>query len=276
MAIWKTVNPAVAGQLSDARRQLHHAAQLAAAFGISYLPKKADDSHTNLEWIESDEALASNSLDAHRIAIRFPDLTLLIGDRSLALRGQTMEGSAAWVREVLTRDGLEGLKYTLARHYEIPLHPVGNGAKFDAKDDDLRQLSNWYSNAAETFEEIRSRDSRASEVRCWPHHFDIATLIVFAEGKSIGVGLEPGDTYYDEPYFYVSMTPAPALTVLPDSLEGHGTWHTKEWIGAVLSASRLTSDANEQSDQVDRFVRSAIENASRLIRQDGVQSVSSV
>jgi hypothetical protein len=267
MPTWKPIDPAAATRLSDARRQLHHAAQLATAFGISYLPKKPDDSHTNLEWIESEGALASNALYGHRIAVRISDLSLVIGAESLLLRGTTMEGAAEWARQVLSRAGLDGSHYTLARHYEIPSHPVATGAKFDASDDDLHQLAAWYSNAAAQLEELRSRDARASDVRCWPHHFDIATLIVPSGGKSVGVGMEPGDNYYDEPYFYVNMYPSPSAGELPESVEGEGAWHTTEWIGAVLRGSHLTRDATSQKSQVDRFIQSSVDTAIRLVTQ---------
>jgi len=265
MTTWKAVDPSAAGRLSDARRQLHHAAQLATAFGISFLPKKPDDSHTNLEWIEADNALASNSLGENRIAIRIPDLTLMCGGKSLPLRGTTIANAAEWVRARLSDAGLDGDKYTLERHYEIPDHPVASGAKFDAQGDDLGQLSHWYSNAASVFDKIRSRDPNASDIRCWPHHFDIATLIVPGVGKSVGVGLEPGDTYYDEPYFYVNMYPSPAANELPEPPDGGGMWHTKEWIGAVLPGSRVRSDASEQESQVDQFLQSAINTAKRIV-----------
>ena len=267
MTAWKAIKPDTAGQLSDARRQLHHAAQLATAFGISYLPKNADDNHTNLEWIEADSALASNALDNVRISVRVPDLTLMIGDKSLPLRGKTVDNAAEWARKNLTAIGLDGSKYTLAKHYEIPSHPVGSGRAFDANDEDLDQLARWYSNAAGAFERIRSENSGASEVRCWPHHFDIATLVTPAAGKSVGIGMEPGDNYYDEPYLYVNMHPSPDGDALPDSLEGEGMWHAKEWIGAVLPASRVTSDPQSQQTQVERFLRSAIDTAKRAVMQ---------
>ena len=267
MAAWKSVNPVAARRLSDARKQLHHAAQLATAFGISYIPKKPDDSHTNLEWIESEVALASNTLDGKRISIRVPDLTLLIGDQSLGLRGNAMNDAAAWARRILDDEGMDGSRYTLRRHYEIPSHPVADGARFNARGEDLDQLARWYSNAATAFEQIRQTDSHASEVRCWPHHFDIATLITPSEGRSVGVGLEPGDNYYDEPYLYVNMHPVSEATSLPNSLEGGGMWHTKEWIGAVLPGSRLTSEAESQQLQVKQFLRSAIDTAKRAVTQ---------
>lgn len=267
MATWKAIDPDAAKTLSNARLQLHHAAQLAAAFGISYLPKKPDDSHTNLEWLERDGALASNPLEGKRIALRVSDLRLLIGSSSLPLQGRTISAAAEWIKKTLESAGMDGSKYTLARHYEIPSHPVASGRSFDARNEDLEQLALWYSNAAAQFEMIRSNDSRASEVRCWPHHFDIATLITPSKGTSVGIGLEPGDNYYDEPYFYVNMYPSPSAETLPDSLKGEGTWHTREWGGAVLPGSRLTEDRHSQQSQVEAFLRSAIDTAKRVVTQ---------
>ena len=78
-----------------------------------------------------------------------------------------------------------------------------------------------------------------SPVRCWPHHFDIATLLTIAPGQTIGVGLEPGDGYYDEPYWYVNQYPAPSATP-GNQLEGGGVlaltrvdWRRAAGIAAV-------------------------------------------
>src|SRR5207247_497257 len=119
----------------------------------------------------------------------------------------------------------------------------------------FEELAGWYGNAAVVLETLRAATPTASEVRCWPHHFDLATLITVAPGQSVGVGMEPGDQYYAEPYFYVNMHPAPDARALPP-LHGHGTWHTHEWIGAVLPASRLA--ASGQRSQIERFTGSAV------------------
>jgi hypothetical protein len=108
-------------------------------------------------------------------------------------------------------------------------------------------------------------EPNASEVRCWPHHFDIATLIEVARGKTIGVGMEPGDVYYDEPYFYVNLHPRPAAppTAL---LGGHGTWHTHEWIGAVLPVSRLKANLDDDVRAFSRFGNRGMPEPSRRTR----------
>jgi hypothetical protein len=269
-----TLNPTLAAALTDARRQTHHAAQFATAAGISFLPHQPDDSHTNLEWITSLGALASRVVPGSRpfrLAVRVSDLTLLILDgndamiSTLPLHGRTIADTADWIRARLTDLGVDGRKYTLTRHYSIPVHPVADGAAFDASDTAaFEQLGRWMACGAEELESLKLATAGASDVRCWPHHFDIATLIDLGSGKSIGIGFEPGDAYYDEPYFYVNMYPyPPAETALPQ-LDGNGTWHTHEWVGAVLSGSRV--DAGDgQRTQITAFLTSAVGAARSLV-----------
>jgi len=271
-APWAPLNPTIAASLSDTRRQLHHAAQFATALGISYLSHKADDSHTNLEWLLEHRALACNRVPAVgvvRLAVRVPDLTvLLLQDDDVAashpLRGQAIPAITDWLREALGRIGLAGERYSLARHYEIPPHAVADGIPFSADAESLEQLARWFGNAAVQLDAIRSAND-GSTVRCWPHHFDIATLITARADASVGVGLEPGDLYYDEPYFYVNASPQPAASKLPTLLKGGGMWHTHEWIGAVLPASHMTEAPNKQEQQVREFLESAVSACRSLV-----------
>ncbi len=269
-----SLDPSLVTSLADARGQAHHAAQFATAAGISYLPPQPDDSHTNLEWIASLGALSSHSVPAatpFRVAVRIADLTLLVLDANAAVRssfalgGHNIDDAATWIRARLSELGVDGRLYTLTRHYVIPPHPVADGAPFDAGDRKrLEQLSRWFACASEALESLRRATPGASDVRCWPHHFDIATLIDLGSGRSIGAGLEPGDVYYDEPYFYVNMHPQPPKPATSMPLEGNGTWHTNEWIGAVLLGSRL-SVGEGQRVQVDSFLRSAVRAARSVV-----------
>ncbi len=262
-----TIDPGLAQTLSDARLQLHHAAQLATATGISYLPAQPDDSHTNLEWIEALRALAGHVIPApqpFRAVVQPADLSLsIVGEdgqivTSKLLNGQTMNDAADWLRARIAERGADGDHLTLERHYEIPAHAVDDGATFETKNAAaFAQLDAWYFAANRALEYVRGSTPGASEIRCWPHHFDIATLIDVGKGRSIGVGMEPGDQYYDEPYFYVNMSPSPKPAAATASLSGGGTWHTKEWVGAVLPGSRI-ADADSAKDQVHAFLDSAI------------------
>jgi hypothetical protein len=267
---WQEVEAWRASALSDARRQVHHAAQLVAAVGISYLPKAADDSHTNMQWIAG--ALASNLVGDRpvRVAVRPHPFALLVvaGDTELAsfaLHGRSVADAARWIQTQLERVGLDPDRYTLARHYTIPAHAVARGVPFDATDGAaFEQLQRWYDDADALLDAI-ALERGGSPVRCWPHHFDIATLLAPAPGKSIGLGLEPGDDSYDEPYWYVNLYPQPgdaaALTAAP--LDGAGSWHTDGWLGAVLPGSRMS--AHHQQEQARAFLTSAIAACERAL-----------
>jgi hypothetical protein len=269
---WRPLDLRRATDLVDARLQLHHAAQLATALGISYLPAQPDDSHTNLEWIDAIGALASSPAGspALRLAARADPLAILVLDSRANVRatylldGRTVDDAAGWIRGQVAEYGLDGARYTLKRHYEIPSHPVDTGAAFRATTPALfEQLAIWYSNSAAALEAIVSATPGASPIRCWPHHFDIATLIEVAPGNAINLGMDPGDDYWREPYFYASMSPPPDAAAPRAELAGNGLWHTRDWIGAVLPASRIDS-ANQQA-QVDAFIRSAMSACQGLL-----------
>jgi len=267
-------DPALAPALSDARHQLHHAAQFAAAAGISYLPHEPDDSHTNLEWLPGLAALASRVIPARaafRLAIRPADLSLLLLDASgsaaasLPLDGRRIHEATAWIRTRVAERGADPVRYTLARHYEIPRHPVKDGAAFDTGDAaSFEQLGRWLATGAAALESLRAATAGASDVRCWPHHFDIALLIDAGPGRTVGVGLEPGDVYYDEPYLYVNMHPQPPASALTSTLRAGGSWHTREWIGAVLPATRLPA-GDAQRAAIDDFLASAVASARAIL-----------
>lgn len=265
---WQAVRPEESAHLSDSRLQLHHAAQFAAAAGISFLERRPDDSHTNLEWAPTLSALASRVIPGRRpfrVGVKPADLTLLIiaeKDQPIAryrLHGRTIVEATQWIREQIAPLGIDAARYTLKRDYEIPAHSVVLGDSFDASErSQFEELSKWFANGASILGSLARSIHDASEVRCWPHAFDIATLIPVAPEHTIGVGLEPGDHYYAEPYFYVSMDPHPsAAQARSRPLWGRGTWHTRDWMGAVLTGSRLEG-ASKQEWQVREFIDSAV------------------
>jgi hypothetical protein len=271
---WTTLNPLAAKELTDARLQFHYAAQFATALGISYLTPRADDSHTNLGWDPKYEALRSREVralsHAIRVAVRPRDLTLLVlldgtvGQR-IPLHGLTIRETETTLRAALASAGVDSRRLTLRRHYQLPPHPVAVGNAFDTtKTADFAELSHWFANGAAILNELRSR-IESSEVRCWPHHFDIATLATIAPGLTSGAGLSPGDTMYPEPYFYVNARPAPPPDRLTARLDGGGFWNTEEWTGAVLTGSRLEADGSGQATQVRAFLDSAAEACARLL-----------
>lgn len=264
---WNRVGSVPPTGLTDARLQLHHAAQIAVSAAISYVAARPDDSHTALTWIGTLRALATEPITAthrFRIALRMEDLTLHVLDekrvqtRSFALPGHTVAEATVWLREVLAQAALDPRRFTERKHYTIPPHPVAAGAVFSlAGGAEFRELADYWSNAAGVLASIAQATDGAGPVRTWPHHFDIATLISLpGGGRTIGVGQSPGDDSYAQPYWYVGPNPYPPVAGLPP-LAGSGHWHTQGWVGAALPASDYVS-ATDQRSQVAAFIDSAV------------------
>ena len=274
VAGWQPVGEILPGQLTDFRLQLHHAAQVAVSAAISYLPARSDDSHTSLSWVKTLDALATETVRGtrtFRVALRPGRFALYIIDESdrplssFALAGRTLSDAHAWLAEQCRKSGLDGERFTTKKHYEIPPHAVAAGEPFASlAGEPLSELERYWRNSDSLLRSIATSTEGASPVRVWPHHFDMATLITLGAGgsasaRTIGVGLSPGDEWYNMPYYYVGPYPYPDTRALP-TLEGHGHWHTDSWVGAVLPASAFVSrpGAEEQSRQVVEFTRSAM------------------
>ena len=272
---WQATNTRGARLLTDARLQLHHAAQFGTAMGVSYLQSEADDSHTSLGWDAGLSAMMVRDVGVNggavAVGVRVADLTLIVTRdgspvTTIPLDGMTIAAATDATLAQLAAEELDPARFAFARHFEIPAHPVARGATFDVNDrDSFAELSRWFGNAALQLGRIAKTVPGASEVRIWPHHFDIATLVKIGPDASVGAGMVAGDGYYDEPYFYVNAYPQPLANQLTDPLAGGGMWHTREWIGAVLPGSRVSGDAAAQQTQVQVFLDASITACRALV-----------
>jgi hypothetical protein len=283
---WKPLGSVDAHHLVNARLQLHWAAQVAAAVGKQLLPSQPDFGQQSFAWLEEAGALAQGIVlegtPPFRSTLRLADLTLGLLDAGqtplaeLTLSGHTLDEAYAWLTaEVEARLG-RPLEQPLERPGPppaMPGHPVGTGRRFTLADPaPFVEVARWFTDADLLLREIAEREPGASPVRCWPHHFDLATLIPLeasepAEtGRSIGVGLSPGDTGRGTPYFYVTPWPAPLSPELP-ALAGGGTWNTEGWQGAVLEAGALLvgTSGSDPEGQARQFLESAIDACRELL-----------
>ncbi len=259
--------------LTDARVALHWAAQVVAAVGHALIPALPDDSHTSLEWSTASRLLVGGMTPRKmRLGLRPSDLTLVVVDdtgnpqRELPLAGRTFEAALAWAAEAFGVPALE------MPRYQMPDHSVGHGGAFDGTDPSaLAELARWYGSAdvlLRDFVAFRAyAKEHASPVRCWPHHFDIATLVsvpgsAAGDARTIGVGLSPGDGSYAEPYFYVTPWPYPKSPALP-ALPAGAAWHQTGWVGAVLTATAIFRDGGGTPPARAEMVREFLDTASR-------------
>ena len=240
-----------ATRLRRARLLSHAAVQWASRAARANLPARADDSHSNLGWSEDLHALVSHALDESRrlqLGFSFPSAALIWlvdGQLDASLRLDAAEPSTAqaWCDEHLAA---AGLRATGLAEMPYELAPVDYGAIWEpAVAAELEALGAWYSTAQVVLDGIvevhASRAVVAPSVRCWPHHFDLATLLLLDHGdpetaRSVGVGLSPGDESYAEPYFYCTPWPTPEnLPDAPASLH----WHREGFVSLILPAERV-------------------------------------
>ena len=239
--------------------EAHWAAQPLAAMGNLLLPHQEDYSHTSLVWSEPQRALLLQRADApprpFQAGLRIEGLTLifLAGDgqlfQSFPLSGRTLTEAYAFCQQAV--QSLAGVRQPLTPPKEGPSpHATNEGAPFDATAESLAEVSALFSTANATLQRVRSAHHAREPVRCWPHHFDLATLIERAGQPTIGAGMQPGDSTYETPYYYVNIGSAPDPSALKPLRRGF--WHTEGWTGAVFLANQGDADGAAQ------FVEEAI------------------
>jgi hypothetical protein len=287
IAHWHKLTRPRASELEDTRKQLHWATQLVSAVGATLIPARSDYSHTNLDWSDAHHGLLSQpspGTPSLRGLLSFPRVTIeLIRDHggsneksvlSMPLANRTFADALAELEHAVSKQLGRETKLVRPKH-ELPAHrvdPDGEAGTFGGWEKHaLVELVSWFANGDRALRELRRQDSRATEVRCWPHHFDIATLLVLERERpedptseftrSIGVGMTPGDGSYADAYWYVTPWPYPSSPRLP-TLAGGGIWNQDDWIGAVLTSTALREP---QAETFAKFMVSALAACESLV-----------
>jgi hypothetical protein len=250
-ASWRPLRGVDPVRLAGAREQAHHAVQWLARAARAYSPPRPDDSHTNLGWDDRFGGFIAHPLpDGARLGLRLADLTLaLLGPSDttpqdiFGLDGRRDPDACTWLSAQASARHLDPGALDAALPYMLKAR-VSEAYTAVALKEPLAELATWFSNANAALGAIRmeiaARGIAAPPVCCWPHHFDLDTLVTVAPGRTTGVGFEPGDDYYDEPYFYVSLYPAPDMMALP-ALPAIGHWHAKHFTAAIAPAHRIAA-----------------------------------
>lgn len=251
---WSKLGRTPPSGLAGARKLAHHAAQWPSRAARANLRALPEDSHSAYAWEASHAALVTQGLPAKggdvRVGIRIPRLEMIItrGDNVLdafQFHGKTDAQAGAWIDSKLRALGLKSAS-DVRLPYDLPDHPTGGKPHELGKlGRELGELARWFGGSADVLEEFAAKlaGPRASPVTCWPHHFDIATLVNLEPGqaanaRTIGVGVSPGDEYYAQPYVYVSPWPRFDGDKLPDAPRP-GHWHTEGFFGAVATGDDI-------------------------------------
>jgi len=241
------------------------AVQVVSALGTTLLPHAEDYSETNLGWDRDAQALVGRSVNGVTAGLRVADLVWFVAGPKPAERsavGSTVADGLRWLRSVAIANGLDDRPLDRSP-YELPPHELARGDRFESIDG-LDEIATWFDFASVAIGRVAARGPDAGEVRCWPHHFDLAMLLPVAKDRTVGVGLSPGDEDIPEPYFYVTPNPRPEPGEGPVRLPS-GRWNDRGWFGAVLRGSEIPSDAPRPA--VDGFLDVAVEACRRVIER---------
>ncbi len=277
---WQRLHSISLTKLAEARKQLHQAVQLVALTGRAFLPKVEDDHYASLSWNNELNVLLGQAWgeDDFKTAINFNNFSICLYDKNnqrlngFSLNGISYKDAFQKLKELVKITGEDVGKLSTSLPYEIPVYTTAENEPFDFFDKTLfEELGKYFANANLVLEKAVSNNPKATEIACWPHHFDIASLIVLNDSKenykSVGTGLSPGDDNYDQPYFYVTPWPYPDTekTVLP-SLSPGGFWHTKGWVGAIFTAENILKfdSPEEQYKAVKIFLQESIKILTNL------------
>lgn len=251
-----------------------------ASAGQTFAEPREDDSHRAMAWDSGLAAFVGVGFAGpypFRLALRPSDLTLLLLDRAdgvlsvFELPGHSREEAYEWLSVGMATYRGGGLPVIERPEYDLPEHPVGGTAPFTAgQESELATLSALYASASSVLDELFGDMTTASEIRCWPRHFDIATLVTLdpgsgpEDGRAVGVGLAPMGGGYDTWYLYVTPWPSPEAADLPPLDQGR--WHINDWTGAVLTGDEISElPEPHRGDRIRRFLAAAFEAARRAL-----------
>jgi hypothetical protein len=270
---WRPIGAVDLARLREARHSAHFAVQWLGRAARAFVPPQPDDAHTNLGWDRTADGFATHALrDTIDVCLNLPELMLLVGNGRTAtfpLDGRADADARRWLGDTLGRAGFEAGMLDAPLPYAMPSHALRTGAAYRADRAALTELAAWYANADASLSRLRQTHApavaEASQVRCWPHHFDLATLFSLRgePARHIGAGLSPGDEHYDEPYFYVNLWPRPDASRLPP-LDGIGHWHNWDFTAAVATASDILNAPDRQAAS-EGFLRDAVAAAMRAM-----------
>lgn len=273
---WSALGGKAPTALAKARNLAHHAVQWPTKAARANLIAVPDDSHSSLEWDSERAALFSRPLPTGggdvRVGLRLAGLAVIIlrgaavlDTFELAGRRDSMVG--VWLDSALRALGLKPAT-SVTLPYTIPSNAVARGSpySFSGELESFDELARWFGAAAEVLGDFKTTIASAypntSPIVCWPHHFDIAMVVSFdadtaQPARSIGIGVSPGDGFYDQPYVYISPSPQLNIAQLPD-LPPPGHWHTQGFVGAVATGESILA-LEERGPGLLAFINAAFE-----------------
>lgn len=263
--------------LQYTRSTLHLATQLVSAAPRSFLPFAENDDNGWLAWNAKQFRLESKYFGPKlnvQAAIDFSDfkLQLLVEEmvfEEIELYKKSFQDIEKWIKNAFFKLKLDYNQYHLELPYKLDQSfPPKEDYVFDYYDPvSFKEFSKLYHNAQSVLKKARTEIiGKKISVKVWPHHFDMAILHNQTPENSIGIGLSPGDNYYNQPYFYISPYPYPMDEELNNTNPIVGKWHTKDFKALVLKYDEIFKETAElESQLVYDFLKNGIAISGKLL-----------
>lgn len=237
---------------SKADRLLHGLCQIIAKINRSFVPKEADDSHTNFyfdplhqrilgRWIEMEYRPLILTFNLKEFQFEWLDQRLnIIG--FFKVEGRTLDEIENTIDSGLNKLGLSSSRFNRQLHYSIPDYPLLNKPLKKLTADQLDSWALYRQMGNEACYRLLGMFQINGEVRIWPHHFDTGIYFEPDQKMGLGFGLSMKDTLVGEPYLYITAYPLEGQTLdlsNPATLK-FGRWiNSTEWKGAVLALKSI-------------------------------------
>ena len=254
-------------QYINTDQQIHWMCQVITKTNRSFVPKKKDDSHTNLyydvlgnritgRWIDTINGKLLLTLNLSTLQFEWLGSSYL-KIKSFNTIGKKIDEIEKEIEAYLPELGLSPLGFTDKLHFDIPEYNFTNDDIQPINDYGIKLWKHYRHLANHACELFTGHLQITAETRIWPHHFDTGIYVTTENGMGLGFGLAMQDSLMDVPYFYLSGYPAKG-SLTYDNLPSltKGKWIISEgWKGAVLPLSVLIqSPFANQIETVSNFM----------------------
>jgi hypothetical protein len=244
---------------TETDKYLHWLSQIIAKANRTFVPKKEDDSHTNLyydslgnriagRWIKSTEGniIFTLNLDNQAIEIMNTSFQVLASVSTISYEILEIEKK---IEALLPQWGLDPNGFFSIMHYEIPTYDF---AKLPVKVIDQKSLKEWAKfryMANEACFLLLGYAQKSHEVRIWPHHFDTGIYFKIKKNLSLGFGLAMEDKMAGSPYFYFAAYPSKGKIEYQNLPKGkEWRWELSEnWQGAILPIEEFKDRSDKEN-----------------------------
>jgi len=247
---------------NKADQQLHVLCQIIGKANRTFVPEKADESHTNLyfdswgnkilgRWIQTEAGNVIVTLDLSTF-----NFEVLNSSRKKILTvsslGRTIEEIEIEFETLLPKTGIDPTGFRAPMYHEIPVYPFSNLPQEAIEQKALDQWKYFRKLANQSCYNFLDYAQAGSEVRIWPEHFDTGVYFEYGGKIGIGFGFAMEDNMAGAPYFYMAGYPKNGSLVFENLPESSGwKWELGEhWKGAILPVTLLETKSDSQIEKI--------------------------